>query len=227
VSGGIVAVSTLAFLGMSQQFAQGTSLVMQLPTTVLAFAQYARRGSLEPKPTLAIALSSFPASFLGALAATHVSSGSLRRAFALFIFTLATYMLWSTLRPERSGEGRRALALTLPAAGTLGTAGGFFSGVFGIGGAALAIPTLTLLFGVPQTTAQAMGLALVFPAVLISVVTYGAAGFVDWSAGVPLAAGSILTVSAGVACAHRLPAIALRRLFASLVYACAIALWLR
>lgn len=42
------------------------------------------------------------------------------------------------------------------------------------------------------------------------------AGRVDWSLGLPLAAGGLFTVSAGVALAHRLPERRMRAAFAGL-----------
>jgi uncharacterized membrane protein YfcA len=56
-----------------------------------------------------------------------------------------------------------------------------------------------------QTTAQSLSLALVTPSSVIALIAYGSAKRVDWSMGLPLAIGGLITVSAGVALAHRLP----------------------
>lgn len=225
ISGGIIAIPTLGLLGLNEQFAQGTSMVMQLPNAIIGLYQYSRRSKLERKATLSVGAAAAPTAFLGALVATHVSSSSLRRAFALFIIAIASYTLWNALRSVRKALGQ--LELSVPWALAIGAFGGFLSGLFGIGGAAFAIPTLTLFFGLAQPAAQGMALALVLPTIVIGIFTYAAAGFVDWSIGVPLGIGGMLTVTAGVALAHTLPERRLRLLFCVVLYAGALSLWFK
>ena len=62
-----------------------------------------------------------------------------------------------------------------------------------------------------------MALALVIPGSAIALATYAAAGNVDWGLGVPLAIGGTLSVSVGVALAHRLPERRLRLGFCGLL----------
>lgn len=62
----------------------------------------------------------------------------------------------------------------------LGLTAGIFSGLIGIGGAIIIIPSLVLLFGLSQHTAQGTTLALMVPPIgLLAAWTYYKAGFVD------------------------------------------------
>jgi len=48
---------------------------------------------------------------------------------------------------------------------------------------------------------------------VVALVSYAQSGHVDWAVGLPLAAGGVLTVSAGVHLAHALPPHRLRHAF--------------
>jgi len=62
----------------------------------------------------------------------------------------------------------------------LGLIAGIFSGLIGIGGAIIIIPSLVLLFGISQHTAQGTTLALMVPPIgLLAAWTYYTRGFVD------------------------------------------------
>jgi len=99
--------------------------------------------------------------------------------------------------------------------------------LFTVGGAVFSVPALTLFFGMPQTVAQGVGLALVIPGLLLGLVVYGGAGDIHWPIGLALAAGSVLTVSWGVSLAHKLPETALKYGFSAVLLVTALLLWLR
>src|ERR1700730_7270533 len=93
---------------------------------------------------------------------------------------------------------------------------GIVSGLFGVGGALIVPPALTAFFGVRQVEGQGLGLALVAPGSVIALVAYAGAGQVDWRLGIPLAAGGVVAISAGVAFAHSVPERRLRFAFCGL-----------
>ena len=97
-------------------------------------------------------------------------------------------------------------------------------GLLGVGGGLVATPLLTGLFGQRQALAQSLSMALVTPCAVVALATYSVADCVDWSMGLPLAFGGLLTVSAGVAVAHQLPERKMRLLFAVMLMGTA--LWL-
>lgn len=218
ISGGSIAIPSMAFLGHTQQVAQGTSLVMQLPNLALGAWQYTRRGQLDLRKALVLPVFGMPASYIGAFAATHMPSRELRLFFGCFFIFIASFSLWNGLRAPKHHAPK---PLHWHHLAVLGGLGGFASGLFGVGGPALIVPSMVLFFGVFQTVAQGMSLYLAAPSTLVGLITYARAGDVDWAAGIALALGGSVLVSMGVAFAHRLPDKALRVMFSLFMYALA------
>ena len=211
----------LAF-GFDQQHAQGTALVMGMPITLVGLWRYAHRPAFDRRGAIVLALAAAPCVFVGAYFALHRAGDSLRPAFAIFLVALAAWMVVRSFL--QSAAPRAPLAHRDAWTAAVGAAGGLMSGTFSSGGAAFAVPVLTTFFGYAQATAQGLALGLIAPGALISIVTYGLAGAIDWSTGIPLAIGGMLFLKQGVALAHRLPERLLRALFAALLVISAIAL---
>lgn len=227
IGGGLIAIPVLGVVyGLDEQHAQGTSLVMVVPNVVLGTWAYYRRGRMDKRIALTLALSAVPATYAGAHLATHHTSGTLlREAFGAFTGALAVYFAFRALATgPTSSAGRKRRPLRWQLAALVGGAGGAVSGVFSVGGAIFAVPILSLWFGLPQTAAQGMGLALVAPGTFVNVATYALARDVDWGTGIPLALGGVTAVSWGVALAHRLPERGLKLLFSLFLAASSIAL---
>jgi uncharacterized membrane protein YfcA len=98
VGGGIIIVPALiAFLGMSQREAQGTSLaLMLLPIGILAAWDYYRSGSLNIKYGLVIAGAFVIGGFLGSRMAHTFDETWLKRSFAVLMLAVAVKMFVST-----------------------------------------------------------------------------------------------------------------------------------
>ena len=108
----------------------------------------------------------------------------------------------------------------------IGVLSGGMSGLFSVGGGMVAVPPLVSWFGMTQTKAQGIGLALVIPASVAALFTYAGEGHVSWSTGLPLAVGGMVSVSWGVMLAHRLPPLHLRLCFCAVLFVTAIAMLL-
>jgi uncharacterized membrane protein YfcA len=139
----------------------------------------------------------------------------LRIAFSCFFYLIGSFSLWNTLRTKKQ---IMALPMTWYYMGTLGALGGIATGLFGIGGPALAAPSLVVFFGQAQKSAQGMSTYLSLPSTIISLSTYARSHDVDWPAGILLAIGGALLVNAGVALAHRLSERTLRIAFSGFLY---------
>lgn len=62
----------------------------------------------------------------------------------------------------------------------IGLAGGFFSGIFGIGGGIIVVPALVYIMGMMQTTAQGTTLTMMLaPIGILAVINYYKAGYVN------------------------------------------------
>ncbi|HEU0368248.1 MAG TPA: sulfite exporter TauE/SafE family protein [Candidatus Acidoferrum sp.] len=100
-----------------------------------------------------------------------------------------------------------------------GLAGGMASGLFGIGGGTIMVPILGLLLGFTQHRAQGTSLvALIPPTGLLAVLAYGKAGYLDWRTGLLLVPGVFLGGVAGGNLAKRIPSVAMRKIFAALMF---------
>jgi len=224
IGGGMIAIPALVLLlDMSQQLAQGTALIMVLPTIVMAVRKYNQQARIDRPVALAGASGAVLFTWVGAQLALGISSSTLRLSFAVFLFFVAVFYVYKIAhrpRPaERAAPARPAPAFTRGRAALLGVACGTLGGFFGVGGAVMAVPILTSVFRLPQTSAQALALTMVIPGSTIALATYSWAGQANWWIGVPLAVGSLLFVPVGVRLAYRLPERKLRSCFAAMLFA--------
>jgi len=229
IGGGVIAIPLLVLgFGLDQAMAQGTALVMMVPNLLIGWWRYSRHQPVPWRHAVGIGTAASATTWAVAHLATGMASGTLRLVFCLGLAALACHMLAQQRAAGRPGaraadsQSRPALAARwLPAVGVLG---GSSMGLLGIGGGLVATPVLTRWFGHRQTIAQSLALALVAPSSVIALGTYASAGRVHWPLGLPLAISGMLTVSAGVALAHRLPEHRMRQAFAWMLLATAI--WL-
>jgi uncharacterized membrane protein YfcA len=99
----------------------------------------------------------------------------------------------------------------------LGFGAGALSGLFGVGGGILFVPTLALVVGLSQLDAQATSLAAMIPVVAFGAWQQHQAGNVRWKAGIAVGLTSVIGVVGGAALATSLDETLLRRLFAGLL----------
>lgn len=160
VGGGIILVPMLtSFLALSQHQAHGTSLAAIGATAVAGLAVYGANGNVAWLPAALLAVASLPAARWGARLAARTSRERLALAFAVFLLVVAARILWRA--PQGSAEhALTGLAGTLASLG-VGAAVGLLSGFMGVGGGIIAVPALTLLFGMSQQLAQGTSLALI------------------------------------------------------------------
>jgi uncharacterized protein len=226
IGGGLIAIPALGVLfGLDQQLAQGTALVMVVPNVLLALWRYHQRNRIDWRHALALGLSSLLFAWLGADWAISLDAQRVRLGFVGFLLALALYNLWRLYQrpPMASAQLRRPW----PWLTVLGSVAGLLGGLFGVGGAVLATPVLTTLFGTTQVVAQGLSLALAAPSTSVTLLSYGLHGQVDWWLGLPLALGGLLSISWGVRLAHALPERLLRLLFTAFLLLCAVLLGLR
>lgn len=225
IGGGLIAIPVLGVaFGYSEQLAQGTALVMIVPNVLLGLWHYIHKIGMDGRLALTLAICAVPFTYLGARVATTLPSGPLRIGFAVFIAAIAAQMAWRTFGPTGLRASHPA---PWPVAGIIGAIGGTLSGFFSVGGAVFAVPAMSALFGLSQVAAQGIGLALVAPGTVVSIITYAGAHDVKWIPGIALAAGGAVAIPHGVNLAKRLPERVLRSLFIVLMLAAAAGLVLR
>ncbi|ARP94792.1 sulfite exporter TauE/SafE family protein [Bordetella genomosp. 13] len=223
IGGGLIAIPALGLLlGMPQQEAQGTALIMVLPTIMVAVRKYHQHARFDLRVAAAGAAGAVAFTWVGAQLALGIPSGALRLGFAAFLFCVGLFYVhqtWRKGRPASAAPRGPAPVLTAWRAALLGVASGTLGGFFGVGGAILAVPIITTVFRLPQTTAQALALSMIIPGSMIALAAYTWAGQADWTIGVPLALGSLALVPLGVRLAYRLPERVLRACFAAMLFA--------
>lgn len=100
----------------------------------------------------------------------------------------------------------------------LGIVAGYFSGLVGIGGGVIIVPTLVLLFGFSQYTAQGTTLALLIPPIgILAVWKYYQKGFVDIKTASIICVGFIVGGYLGSLTAVNIAQDTLRKIFAILL----------
>ncbi|MGA1621237.1 MAG: TSUP family transporter [Synechocystis sp.] len=96
----------------------------------------------------------------------------------------------------------------------LGLAAGFASGLIGIGGGLVIVPTLVFMFGFSQQLAQGTTLALMIPPIgLLGALTYYRQGYVDIKAAVLICLGFVFGSLFGARFATHLSGDMLTRIF--------------
>lgn len=95
----------------------------------------------------------------------------------------------------------------------LGLVAGMLSGLFGVGGGVLIVPALTLLLGFDTRVAAGTSLAAIVPVSIVGVISYAAAGAVDWLVAGILAVAAIAGAQVGTYLLNRLPRQAVRWAF--------------
>jgi len=102
----------------------------------------------------------------------------------------------------------------------LGLVTGIFSGLIGIGGAIIIIPSLVLLFGLSQHTAQGTTLALMVPPIgLLAAWTYYKQGFIDFKIAGLICLGFFFGGLVGAKFATEIPDDILRKIFGVILLA--------
>lgn len=99
----------------------------------------------------------------------------------------------------------------------LGFSAGVLSGMFGVGGGILFVPTLVIVLDLTQLGAQATSLAAMIPVVVVGAFRQSKYGNVRWRAALIVGLASAIGVAGGAVLADSLPEEILRKLFACLL----------
>ncbi|HYY33656.1 MAG TPA: sulfite exporter TauE/SafE family protein [Gaiellaceae bacterium] len=114
--------------------------------------------------------------------------------------------------------------MTILFAVLLGFAAGALSGMFGVGGGILFVPTLSLVVGLSHLEAQATSLAAIIPVAAVGAWQHHRYGNVRWRPAIGIGLASAVGVAGGVVLADALSDVTLRRLFAGLLIVVAVRL---
>ena len=100
IGGGIVIVPALIYwVGYTQHRAVGTSLAVLLPPVGLAATlEYYRKGNVDIRAAMIIAVSMLLGGYVGAFVANKLSGPHLRLLFGLFVLGLGVYLIYGAAK---------------------------------------------------------------------------------------------------------------------------------
>lgn len=231
--GAIIAVPLLVF-GLHLSLAQAG------PVGLLAVAIAAAVGAvlgwrmrvLRYKAAALMAATGSVMSPLGLWLAQRVPNRPLTALFALVLATVAARMLVQSWR-ERHGVTRKAVSAPPcrlnPAVGRLqwnatcaralmlaGAAAGFLSGLLGVGGGFILVPTLLAVSDLPMKAVVATSMGVLALVSAVGVFNASLAGHMEWQVGWPFAGGALAGLLVGRQFAARLAGPRLQQGFALL-----------
>jgi uncharacterized membrane protein YfcA len=118
--------------------------------------------------------------------------------------------------PERGGAGRGRVSLVASFV-VAGTAVGFMTGFFGVGGGFIIVPTLVLILGFDMPEAVGTSLLIIAINSAVALSSRLATTGVDWRVAVPFTVAALVGALVGNRVADRLPSSDLIRWFAALL----------
>lgn len=199
VGGAIISTPALRLLlHVAPLIAVGTTLPVVLPAAISGGLVYWRRGLIEKRLILPIAVGGVGGSLLGAFSTRFISGHALLVTTAVIIFCISGQFVYEALTGRDSLErwlgplqDRETAQSGLLLSVTIGAAAGLISGLLGVGGAIVLNPAL--VFGLCVPIKKAFGTSLLIIAILAvpGSLVHAALGHIDWSLAGLLALGVV------------------------------------
>jgi uncharacterized protein len=219
VGGAMVSNPGVRALGAAPLVAVGTTLPSLLPGAVSGTIRYQREGLVDWQVVAWVATAGLPAVVGGALLSRVVPGEG--HLLLLAIAVLLIFTAWRTAsvvpNADERGEGnparataRRITAGWRPAA--IGVAAGLLSGLLGIGGGVIMVPTFTKLLRLSLKSAIATSLVCVGVFGVPATITHAILGHVDWRLATVLTIGVVPGARLGASLTIRIPERRLRLL---------------
>lgn len=228
IGGGFVVVPALFLVlpllgGDKAQYAHvaiGTSAATIIVTSIRSLRGHARRGAVEFEVLRQWAPWLVLGDAIGVVLAGHFDGRVLLFVFATGVLLMSVAFLTPVLAERTVSDTMPGGALRLGIAGGLGA----FSSLLGIGGGTIAIMVMTLCgrsIHRAIATASGIGTLIAIPSAIGFAIIgfhepglpWGSLGYVNLPAAAAIASMSILTAPLGVAAAHSLEPVLLKRVF--------------
>lgn len=216
LGGGVIMIPLMVgILKLGQHKAHGTSLVALIFTGIAGAVTYALNGSVDILASALLASTAIFTARAGARFANALPEWQLKRSFGSFLILVSLLLLLKPYLPHVSEPTTgwvKILVLLLTGAFT-----GFLSGMMGVGGGTIMVPSMVLLTGFTQYTAQGSSLLAMIPAGGVGAFTHWRLGNVSASILPGLIPGILIGTYLGGSLAHILSEGALRIIFASVL----------
>jgi len=223
--GGIILVPLLVtFARLDQRRASATSLLAILPGSVTGAITYFAHGEVDLVAAAIISIGAVAGSVLGAFLLKRLPLAALTWGFIVLLLLVAARL--ALVEPVR-GHPLELTVWVVVAYIALGVVMGVTSGLFGVGGAVVAVPALVAGLGVSDLIAKGTTLAVIIVTSITGTATNRRSGLVDVRTA--LVVGGVAAVAAvggsfvGLALPPRLSTV----LFAALLVVTAVQLTVR
>jgi len=213
LGGGIVAMPLMvALLKLTQHKAVATSLVMVVFTGLAGALVYATQGNVDWVAAMLIIPTAMITANYGARFANRLPEWKLKRVFGWYLVFVALLLLFKPYIPHVE-EPLKGWMQVFPLLLT-GAAAGFASGLLGVGGGTITVPTMVLLVGLEQHTAQGTSLLAMIPSAMVGSYAHYRHGNLAQEFVPGLVVGILLGALVGGLAANQLPEFWLRLVFA-------------
>lgn len=160
IGGGTVIVPALVWLGLSQRNAAATSTLAIVPTSISGVVSYATGGHVDWLAAVLLFCGMFVGGQIGSWLLSRLPELVLRWIFVAFLVFVVINQV--SFVPSRDHQIVMTVVTGIGLA-LLGVVIGTLAGLLGIGGGALAVPSLSMLFGASDLVARGTSLLAMFP----------------------------------------------------------------
>lgn len=160
IGGGTVIVPALVWLGLSQRNAAATSTLAIVPTSISGVVSYATGGHVDWLAAVLLFCGMFVGGQIGSWLLSRLPELVLRWIFVAFLVFVVINQV--SFVPSRDHQIAMSVTTGICLA-LLGVIIGTLAGLLGIGGGALAVPSLSILFGASDLIARGTSLLAMFP----------------------------------------------------------------
>jgi len=204
VGGGIIMVPLLMiWAGRDQRQASTASLVAILPTSVAGASGYLAGGHVAVLPAAVIAVGAIAGTLIGSWLLSRIHLTALEWMFiGLLVITAVRMAVFGSNETGDAPEGWLVQVGYL----ALGLLMGVASGLFGIGGGAIAVPALVGAFGFADLLAKGTSLLTMIPTSVVGTVSNVRRGMVNVRDGLVVGLAATAFSFLGVALAFLIPA---------------------
>ena len=184
----------------------GTTLATVLLISAVGSGAYASLGGFDLGLIWPIAAGTIAGSALGALSSTRLSTRVMLLIFLVILPYFAIKEFFPGIEAPSIGTGLVPLAM-------LGLGTGFLSGLLGISGASLIVPSLVAFFLIDHHAAQGVAISVALADSLAGGITHARVGHIDYRAVMHMAGPAVVAALAGALLSNALPVDALRIIF--------------
>ena len=233
IGGGLIIVPLLTVgLGLDVHAAIGVSLLGVIAVSTTASASYLESGLADRRLGLTLLGATATGGIIGGFTAGLLDAGVLSGVFGVVLVAVALQMLrsrraqvaelidepgrlefdWSYVEPT-TGEEVAYRTRNVSLGALLSIFAGALSGLLGIGGGVVNVPTMNVLMGIPIRVATTTSTYMLGATAAASAVLYFARGEIDPLLAAPVVVGVFIGARAGARLSHRLPHRTLTLLF--------------